>query len=278
MLFRKQPFGFYLQKLKAVFVFTGLVLLYQLFRNPPTENTSLKSKEVSPWVKQSHRLDSLLTVVASSTTPKLRSFYPNFLTDYRAYRLDLPTDVVDRIKAYHAAGKWITDRSVFQKVTGISDSSYERIAPYLKYPPSRSKSKPFVPAPIIKKDLNHATALELQKVRGIGPVLSERIVVYRDRIQAFSNMEQLAEVYGLSEEVRQRLILYFEIQPPLPIVPLAFANASLERLTDLPYMSYKQARWLVAQRTQQPEASLDELLNQTLWDSIQVRRIKLYLY
>lgn len=162
MLFRKQPFGFYLQKLKAVFVFTGLVILYQLFRNPPTENTSLKSKEVSPWVKQSRRLDSLLTVVASSTTPKLRSFHPNFLTDYRAYRLDLPTDVVDRIKAYHAAGKWITDRSVFQKVTGISDSSYERIAPYLKYPPSRSKSKPFVPAPIIKKDLNHATALELQ--------------------------------------------------------------------------------------------------------------------
>ncbi|MGB1170739.1 MAG: hypothetical protein ACPHL7_07485 [Flavobacteriaceae bacterium] len=31
MSFRKQPFGFYLQKLKAVFVFTGLVLLYQLF-------------------------------------------------------------------------------------------------------------------------------------------------------------------------------------------------------------------------------------------------------
>jgi hypothetical protein len=35
---------------------------------------------------------------------------------------------------------------------------------------------------------------------------------------------------------------------------------------------------LDAKRTQQPEASLDELLNQTLWDSIQVRRIKLYLF
>ena len=91
-------------------------------------------------------------------------------------------------------------------------------------------------------------------------------------------MEQLGEVYGLSENVRQQLALHFEIQSPLPIIPLAFKKASLEQLTALPYVSYKQARWLVAQRIQQPEASLDELLNLTLWDSVQVWRIKLYLY
>ena len=264
MSFRKQPFGFYLQKLKAVFVFTGLVLLYQLFRNPPTVSTSLKGAEMTPWVEQTQYLDSLLTITASATTPKLHPFHPNFLTDYRAYRLGLPTTVVDCVRAYHTAGKWIANRSVFQKVTGVSDSSYERIAPHLKYPPSRTKLKPSVLTPIAKKDINRATTLELQKIRGIGPVLSERIVIYRDRIQAFSSMEQLAEVYGLSDNVRQQLTLHFEIQPPLPIIPLAFEEASLERLTALSYMSYKQARWLVAQRTQQPEASLDELLNRAL--------------
>ena len=229
-------------------------------------------------MEQTQYLDSLLTITASATTPKLHPFHPNFLTDYRAYRLGLPTTVVDRIKAYHASGKWITNRSVFQKVTGVLDSSYERIAPHLKYSTSRAKPKPSVSTLISKKDINRATTLELQKIRGIGPVLSERIVIYRDRIQAFSSMEQLGEVYGLSENVRQQLILYFEIQPPLPIIPLAFEKASLERLTALPYMSYKQARWLVSQRTEQPEASLDELLNQAPWDSVQVRRIKLYLY
>ena len=269
MSFRKQPFGFYLQKLKAVFVFTGLVLLYQLFRNPPTVSTSLKGAEMTPWVEQTQYLDSLLTITASATTPKLHPFHPNFLTDYRAYRLGLPMTVVDRVKAYHASGNWITNRSVFQKVTGVLDSSYERIAPHLKYSTSRAKPKPSVSTLISKKDINRATPLELQKTRGIGPVLSERIVIYRDRIQAFSSMEQLGEVYGLSENVRQRLALHFEIQPPLPIIPLAFKKASLEQLTALPYVSYKQARWLVAQRTQQPEASLDELLNRALWDSVQ---------
>jgi hypothetical protein len=48
-------------------------------------------------------------------------------------------------------------------------------------------------------------------------------------------------VYGLSENVRQLLALHFEIQPPLPIIPLAFKKASLEQLTALPYASYKQA-------------------------------------
>jgi len=91
-------------------------------------------------------------------------------------------------------------------------------------------------------------------------------------------MEQLSEVYGLSENLRQLLALHFEIQPPLPIIPLALKKASLEQLTALHYVNYKQARWLVAQHTQQPEVSLDELFNRILWDSVQVRRIKLYLY
>ena len=143
MSFRKQPFGFYLQKLKSVFVFTGLVLLYQLFRNPPTVSTSLKRAEMTPWVEQTQYLDSLLTITASATTPKLQPFHPNFLTNYRAHRLGLPTTVVGLVKAYHASGKWITNRSVFQKVTGVLDSSYERIAPHLKYSKSRAKPKPF---------------------------------------------------------------------------------------------------------------------------------------
>jgi len=88
-------------------------------------------------------------------------------------------------------GKWITSRSVFQNVTGVLDSSYERIASHLKYSANRAKPKPSVSSIISKKDINHATTLKLQKIRGICPVLSERIVIYRDRIQAFSSMEQL---------------------------------------------------------------------------------------
>lgn len=119
---------------------------------------------MTPWVEQTQYLDSLLTITASATPPKLHPFHPNFLTDYRAYRLGLPRTVVDRVKAYHASGKWITNRSVFQKVTGVLESSYERIALHLKYSTSRAKPKPSFSSLISKKDISRATTLELQKI------------------------------------------------------------------------------------------------------------------
>ena len=47
------------------------------------------------------------------------------------------------------------------------------------------------------KDINTATAEELIEIRGIGAVLSKRIVKYRASIKGFDLMEQLNQVYGL---------------------------------------------------------------------------------
>ena len=169
-------------------------------------------------------------MAASKKPPqKLAPFHPNFTTAYRAYRLGLPSAVADSVAACHRAGKWISNKEEYQKVTGLADSSYHRIAPFLKYPEKRKQRNFKVPA-IVKQDLNKATALELQKVRGIGIVLSNRIVSHKDRIQAYSSMEQLNEVYGLSSEVRKFLAVYFEIREPLPIQPKAFVTASLSTL------------------------------------------------
>ena len=41
------------------------------------------------------------------------------------------------------------------------------------------------------KDLNTSTAADLTQVRGIGEVLSKRIVKYRTRLQGFDELDQL---------------------------------------------------------------------------------------
>ena len=47
-----------------------------------------------------------------------------------------------------------------------------------------------------KQDLNKALVADLKKIRGIRPVLSERILKYGYSINGFSNMNQLYQVYG----------------------------------------------------------------------------------
>jgi competence protein ComEA len=60
-------------------------------------------------------------------------------------------------------------------------------------------------------NINTAPSEELQELPGIGPVLAERVVQYRQAHGPFTSVEQIKEVKGvgavLFEKVKDRLIL-----------------------------------------------------------------------
>ncbi len=49
-------------------------------------------------------------------------------------------------------------------------------------------------------DINTCDSISLEKLPGIGPVLSVRIVKYRHLLGGYASIDQLNEVYGLTEE------------------------------------------------------------------------------
>ena len=48
-------------------------------------------------------------------------------------------------------------------------------------------------------DVNTATLDQLQQIPGVGPVLAQRIVTYREQNGGFQSVEQLTEVSGIGE-------------------------------------------------------------------------------
>lgn len=48
-------------------------------------------------------------------------------------------------------------------------------------------------------DINTATLDQLQQIPGVGPVLAQRIVTYREQNGGFQSVEQLTEVSGIGE-------------------------------------------------------------------------------
>ncbi len=48
-------------------------------------------------------------------------------------------------------------------------------------------------------DINLATAEQLEQIPGVGPVLAQRIIAYREQNGGFSTVEQLTEVSGIGE-------------------------------------------------------------------------------
>jgi competence protein ComEA len=68
------------------------------------------------------------------------------------------------------------------------------------------------PPPIPRLDLNRAGSAELQQLPGVGPVLANRIVSYRNLHGRFATYEDLDAVKGIGEKMLQKLRPYLYVK------------------------------------------------------------------
>ena len=102
-------------------------------------------------------------------------------------------------------------------------------------------------------DLNTATADDLRKIKGIGKVYSERIVKYRNMLGGFSNKDQLSEVYGINDELINKITNDFSIQSDNEAIPIN--SDSVKILAGHPYISYDLAWVIINYRKQNGDIS-----------------------
>ena len=93
-------------------------------------------------------------------------------------------------------------------------------------------------------ELNQADSLTLQKVPGIGPVFSRRIIKYRDLLGGFYTVHQLAEVYGIDADKYAALEPWFTVDTAL-IRPLVVNQADYRTLIRHPYLNKQQTKILL---------------------------------
>ncbi|MEM0940080.1 MAG: helix-hairpin-helix domain-containing protein [Bacteroidota bacterium] len=112
----------------------------------------------------------------------------------------------------------------------------------IKTPVIKSEPQEIKASSIILLDLNTANAEELQKVKGIGPVFSNRILKFREKLGGFTSSNQLYEVYGLDDETILEIEKYFSVQSSPK--NLDINNDSAKVLANHPYISFDLA-WII---------------------------------
>ena len=85
------------------------------------------------WLSYQKEIDSL-KILKSNYKPTIYPFNPNFITDFKGYKLGMSVTEIDRLLAFRKQNKFVNSAEEFQAVTKVSDSLLKAISPYFKFP------------------------------------------------------------------------------------------------------------------------------------------------
>lgn len=271
----------------GILLFFGIIILVQgiyFFYDFTTKETI--DKEQYKWLALQSTIDSL-KLDNKNYKPTIYPFNPNFITDFKGYKLGMSVDEIDRLLAYRKQNKFVNSAEEFQDVTKVSDSLLKVISPYFKFPDWVKNKKNYFqtfakkdfskPEKVVVLDINEASKEDLMKVYGIGDKISDRVLEQKQKYGAFVSIEQINDIWGLSPEVIEKLKTSFVIKSTANAKKININNASVKELSQFPFFRYQLAKDIVIYRTMNGQIKIEDLPKIKGFPVEKIKIIALYL-
>ena len=238
-------------------IIVGIQIAYYLRDVRFEEDNSLEKQQ---WLSLQSQIDTM-KIEKANYKPTIYPFNPNFITDFKGYKLGMSTAEIDRLLEFRKRNLYVNSAEEFQELTKVSDSLLATIEPYFKFPDwvkNKKQSKGFEnyqDKAFAKKekiqiiDINLASQEDLIKVYGIGSGLSERILKQKEAMGGFVSMEQMSDVWGLSPEVIEKLNAQFKVGVIPSVKKIKINDASAKELQLFPYFRYPLNKEIVTYRS-----------------------------
>lgn len=280
--------GYRLLVFTAIICWLGLALANHLTKKP-----------YDNYEKDTELLDSLLAIIEENKivepikNVKIRKieFDPNTVSFTALIQMGFPDWLSTRLINYRKAGARFNEPKDLLKLYNFPDSLYVSVAEYVKIEPlelpkahvkktsSKKKVKDlYVETALPIFDLNTADTAVFQTIKGIGTKLSRRIVEYRASLGGFVKKEQLYQVYGLDSIVVEKLLEKSLIVDNFIPSKIDINTSSKEQLAAHPYISWNQAKLIIAYRNQHGDfKSKQELLRVYAINDNWIKKVAPYL-
>ena len=241
-----------------ILIVFGLQTTWFFIGNGLVESDETQSKK--QWLALQSEVD-MLKASAMDYKYEAKPFNPNFITDYKGYKLGMSVQEIDRLLSFRKTNQYVNSAQDFQKVTHVSDSLLAVLSPYFKFPDwvtNKKESHGYVQyerksfakgEKFTVMDVNAASQEDFMKIKGIGAGYSDRIIKFRESLGGLVSMEQMEDVWGLPPEVITKLNTSFKISSQPIIKKIDINNASVKEIAQFPYFRYTLAKEIVTCRS-----------------------------
>jgi DNA uptake protein ComE-like DNA-binding protein len=277
---------------KGVIILVFIIFVIQiiiLFGDNLFSNTKSSNTDES-WLSHQKTLDSLNKI--DGYFSQLQPFNPNFISDYKGFKLGMNTNEIDRLHAFRQSNKFINSVKEFQLITKVSDSLLAVISPYFKFPDWVNQrrdyqnfdknyipksERTYTPKAIVVQDFNQASGDDLVKIYGIGDATATRILEFREKLGALVSMSQLDDIWGLSPEVKTELLKRYEIKSFNGAKLIKINQLSAKELSKFHYFNFAFAKQIIVYRSMHGNIKKEDLtkINGCPLDKLSI--IELYL-
>lgn len=266
---------------RGLLILASMVLAVLLFRMTLPEllrpsHRKAAVRQASPAGRPASSYQKMPPDQIASTVPRQDPVRAYFYFDPNNAGLDtligmgLSPGTARTLVRYREQGGRFRKKEDLLKIYGLEEKDYLLLEPWISIQDSTASAAEIF-------DLNRADTSLLMSVRGIGPVFSRRIIKFRELLGGFHSLDQLHEVYGLSDEQFHALSLSCYADSSR-IRMLDLNSADREELEKHPYLDAYQASALLFYRGQTGGfTSLDEIRKNNLLPPGVLIRISPYL-
>lgn len=182
-------------------------------------------------------------------------FNPNTISAEDAQKLGMSKKLSATLINFRSKGGKFFKPEDLKKLYGLPPQLYEELESYILIPNSKSEFKRDTVYPTTRVyekkvyaktvvEINTADSLSIVYLKGIGPGFTKRIMKYRAMLGGFHSVNQLKEVYGMTDSTFTLLSSQIKLDPnsisKIPINAIDFNS-----LRKHPYFNFQTAQAVV---------------------------------
>jgi competence protein ComEA len=215
-------------------------------------------------------------------------FNPNTLTEEDAQKLGFSKKLsATLIKFRNKGGKFFKPEDL-KKLYGLSPKLFGELENYILIPNTKKEYKRdsvFIKTSHtyekktyakVLVEINSADSLSIVFLKGIGPGFTKRIIKYRTMLGGFHNVNQLKEVYGMTDSLF--LILTSQIQlNPNAVNKIPINAIDFNSLRKHPYFNFQLAQAIINYRLKHGKLTEEDIKTLGMFSDEKLKLILPYL-